>query len=111
MSTNGQNALKPHLAKLVGVKDMAPEIKLLRIEMLNGSEEAFRDYQPGQFAFVSAFGVGEAPFGIASTPDRGTAIEFAVQRLGGVTTELHELGEGDVVGVRGQLFSDESFQR
>ncbi|MFN2232649.1 MAG: FAD/NAD(P)-binding protein [Anaerolineales bacterium] len=103
MSTNGQNALKPHLAKLVGVKDMAPEIKLFRLEMLNGGGEAFLDYQPGQFAFVSAFGVGEAPFGIASTPERGTIIEFAVQRLGGVTTELHELGEGDIVGVRGPL--------
>jgi NAD(P)H-flavin reductase len=103
MSTNGQNALKPQLAKLVGVKDMAPEIKLLRLEMLNGGGEAFSDYQPGQFAFVSAFGVGEAPFGIASTPERGTIIEFAVQRLGGVTTELHELGEGDILGLRGPL--------
>jgi NAD(P)H-flavin reductase len=32
---------------------------------------------------------------------RGNALEFAVQRLGGVTTELHELGGGDIVGVRG----------
>jgi len=103
MSANGQNALKPHLAKLVGVKDMAPEIKLLRLEMLNGGGEAFQDYQPGQFAFVSAFGVGEAPFGIASIPGRGATLEFAIQRLGGVTTELHELGEGDIVGVRGPL--------
>lgn len=103
MSTNGQNALKPHLAKLVGVKDMAPEIKLFRLAMLNGGGEAFLDYQPGQFAFVSAFGVGEAPFGIASTTERGTTIEFAVQRLGGVTTELHELGEGDILGIRGPL--------
>ena len=103
MSTNDQNALMPHLAKLVGVKDMAPEIKLLRLEMLNGGGEAFSDYQPGQYAFVSAFGVGEAPFGIASTPERGANIEFAVQRLGGVTTKLHELGEGDIVGVRGPL--------
>jgi NAD(P)H-flavin reductase len=47
--------------------------------------------------------VGEAPFGIASTPGRGSALEFAVQRLGGVTTELHELGDGDIIGVRGPL--------
>jgi NAD(P)H-flavin reductase len=47
--------------------------------------------------------VGEAPFGIASTPGRGSTLEFAVQRLGGVTTELHELGDGDIVGVRGPL--------
>ena len=103
MSDNGHNAMMPYLARLVEVKDMAPEIMLFRVEMLNGGGEAFRDYQPGQFAFVSAFGVGEAPFGIASTPGRGTTLEFAVQRLGGVTTELHEMGEGDIIGVRGPL--------
>jgi len=103
MSENGHNAMKPFLARLVEVKDMAPEIKLFRLEMLNGGAEAFRDYKPGQFAFVSAFGVGEAPFGIASTPGRGSLVEFAVQRLGGVTTELHEMGDGDILGVRGPL--------
>ncbi len=103
MSENGHNAMMPHLAKLVEISDMAPEIKLLRLELLNGGGEKFQDYRPGQFAFVSAFGVGEAPFGIASTPGRGSTLDFAVQRLGGVTTDLHELGDGDTVGVRGPL--------
>ena len=102
MSNNG-NAMKPYLARLVEVSDMAPEIKLLRAELLNGDGKAFENYQPGQFAFISAFGVGEAPFGIASTPERGSTLEFAIQRLGGVTTELHELGDGDIVGIRGPL--------
>jgi NAD(P)H-flavin reductase len=101
-NTNG-NAMMPYLAKLVAVEDMAPEIKLIQAELLNGGGDAFADYHPGQFAFVSAFGVGEAPFGIASTPGRGTTLEFAVQRLGGVTTELHELEDGDIVGLRGPL--------
>lgn len=103
MTNSNGNAMMPYLAKLVSVDDMAPEIKLLRAELLNGGGEAFLDYQPGQFAFISAFGVGEAPFGIASTPGRGNILEFAVQRLGGVTTELHEMGDGDIVGVRGPL--------
>jgi NAD(P)H-flavin reductase len=102
-SLNGSNGMAPYLGKLVVVKDMAPEIKLFGIELLNGGNAHFADYKPGQFAFVSAFGVGEAPFGIASTPQRGEVVEFAVQRLGSVTTELHELGEGDVIGVRGPL--------
>jgi sulfhydrogenase subunit gamma (sulfur reductase) len=100
---NGSNAMLPHLGRLVQVKDMAPEIKLFGVELLNGGSAFFADYQPGQFAFVSAFGVGEAPFGIASTPRRGDVLEFAVQRLGAVTTEMHELAEGDIVGVRGPL--------
>lgn len=102
-SLNGSNGMAPYLGKLVVIKDMAPEIKLFGVELLNGGNAHFADYKPGQFAFVSAFGVGEAPFGITSTPQRGEVVEFAVQRLGSVTTELHGLGEGDVIGVRGPL--------
>jgi NAD(P)H-flavin reductase len=98
-----ENPMLPYLGKLVEVRDLAADIKLFRVEMLNGGNEAFRTFQPGQFAFVSAFGLGEAPFGIANTPGRGPAIDFAVARLGTVTTGLHELGEGDIVGVRGPL--------
>lgn len=100
--TNGNNAMKPHLVQLVEIRDMAPEIKFFRAKLLD-SNGAFSDYHPGQFAFVSAFGVGEAPFGIAGTPNRENLIEFAIQRHGAVTTELHELGDGDIIGVRGPL--------
>lgn len=98
-----QNPLLPYMGKLVEIKDLANEIKLFRVEMLNGGSEAFKDYKPGQFAFVSAWGVGEAPFGIASVPQRGKLLDFAVNRLGSVTTDMHQLGLGDLVGVRGPL--------
>lgn len=98
------NPMLPYLGKLVDVRDIATEIKLFRVEMLNGGGEAFHDYKPGQFAFVSAFGVGEAPFGIANIPNNGaTTLDFAINRLGSVTTDLHELGVGDMVGVRGPM--------
>jgi sulfhydrogenase subunit gamma (sulfur reductase) len=100
---NGNNPLMPYLGELVEVKDLATEIKIFKVALLNGGNEAFKDYQPGQFAFLSAFGLGEAPFGIASTPQSGDGLEFAIQRLGSVTTGLHELGVGDLVGVRGPL--------
>src|SRR4030042_6596064 len=102
-SAESYNPLLPYLGKLVEVKDLANEIKLFRVEMLNGGSEAFKDYKPGQFAFVSAWGIGEAPFGIASVPRRGKLLDFAVNRLGAVTTEMHQLGAGDLVGVRGPL--------
>jgi len=103
MSNNGKNAMLPHLGKLAEVRDIAPEVKFFGVELLNGGHESFLDYKPGQFAFLSAFGVGEAPFGIASTPQRGDLLQFAVQRHGGVTTEMHELEQGDLIGVRGPL--------
>jgi NAD(P)H-flavin reductase len=98
-----ENPMLPYLGKLVEVRDLAAEIKLFRVEMMDGGSAAFSTYQPGQFAFVSAFGLGEAPFGIANASGHGSAVDFAVARLGSVTTGLHELGEGDIVGVRGPL--------
>jgi sulfhydrogenase subunit gamma (sulfur reductase) len=76
LTSNGSAGLMtPHLGRLVAVQDMAPEIKLLRVEMLDGDAGPFARWQPGQFAFLSAFGVGEAPFGIASTPERGPCLD------------------------------------
>lgn len=97
------NAMLPTIGKLVRVEDIAPEIKMFGVDITNGGSNGHTSYKPGQFAFVSAFGTGEAPFGIASVPKEDGILEFAIQRLGGVTTALHELAEGDVVGVRGPL--------
>jgi NAD(P)H-flavin reductase len=94
-----QNPYRPALGTLVGVKDLATDIKLFQVA-LNDRRDGF-SYRPGQFAFVSAFGVGEAPFCLTSTTRRGQALEFAVNKIGTVTSALHRLGEGDVVGVRG----------
>jgi NAD(P)H-flavin reductase len=91
--------MRPVLGRLAGVKDLADDIKLFQIE-LNG--QSF-DHQPGQFAFVSAFGVGEAPFGLASTAARTQTLEFAINRVGTVTSALHRLEPGAVVGVRGPM--------
>ena len=95
--------MKPILGRLTKVQNIAPEIKLLEVEMLDKDGFNTLAFQPGQFAFISAFGVGEAPFGIASLPKENGILEFAVQRLGSVTTELHELAENDIIGIRGPL--------
>jgi sulfhydrogenase subunit gamma (sulfur reductase) len=98
-----ENPMIPFLGKLIEVRDLANEIKLFRVEMVDGGRNAFNSFQPGQFAFLSAFGLGEAPFGIANVCGRGPAVDFAIARLGSVTTGLHELGKGDMIGVRGPM--------
>jgi NAD(P)H-flavin reductase len=100
---SNENAMLPTIGKLVEVKNLAPEIKMFGVDISNGDSNGHTSYKPGQFAFVSAFGTGEAPFGIASVPKEDGILQFAIQRLGGVTTALHELAEGDIVGVRGPL--------
>jgi NAD(P)H-flavin reductase len=94
----------PYLGQLVGKKDLGTDIKLIQVEMLESTgKDCFTDYQPGQFAFVSALGIGEAPFGIASTPSRGKVLEFGIAKVGSVTAALHSLEVGEIVGVRGPL--------
>ena len=93
------NSMRPLLGTLVGIKDLADAIKLFQVKLHGDSF----DYRPGQFAFLSAFGAGEAPFGIASIPSRSSTLEFAINRVGTVTTALHRLELGAVVGVRGPM--------
>jgi NAD(P)H-flavin reductase len=104
MSAAKANPMQPFVGKLAGIQNIATGIKLFQVELtgLEG-QKAFADYKPGQFAFVSAFGAGEAPFGLTSTPRRGPLVEFAVSALGHVTGALHSLEVGEPVGVRGPL--------
>ncbi|RLC86773.1 MAG: hydrogenase [Chloroflexi bacterium] len=96
------NSMRPYLGRLAEIRDIAAGIKLFQVEMAEPEGQAVvAEYRPGQFAFVSAFGAGEAPFGIASI--RGPHLEFAVSALGHVTHTLHTLEVGDPLGVRGPL--------
>jgi len=100
--TAATNPMRPYLGKVTGIKDIATGIKLFQVELTEPEGQAtIAEYKPGQFAFISAFGAGEAPFGIASI--RGPHLEFAVSALGHVTRTLHALEVGDPLGVRGPL--------
>ena len=96
-----ENPFVPCLATLKDVIDLTPDIKLMAVELDDQSARESFDYQPGQFAFVSAFGMGEAPFGLSSVACKKGTLEFAVRRIGTVTMALHELEPGDKLGVRG----------
>ncbi len=60
-------------------------------------------FVPGQFAELSILGVGEAPFGIASSPMDPARLDFTISRVGRLTTELHYLEPGEQVGMRAPL--------
>jgi NAD(P)H-flavin reductase len=96
------NPMSPRLGRLVGKKNLGTDIDLFQVELLELAEnDQLTDYCPGQFAFVSAFGVGEAPFGFASTPSRGNVLEFGIAKVGSVSSALHSLKVNDMLGVRG----------
>jgi NAD(P)H-flavin reductase len=91
------NPLIPRLAKVVRI---VPETADIRTFVLEVEGEPLR-HLPGQFVELSAFGAGEAPFCVASSPTRGGAIECSVKRMGTVTQALHRLLPGSTIGVRG----------
>ena len=78
-------------------------IKTFELSFTAKADEERFVYRPGQFAELSVFGKGEAPFGMASTPTQPGRLSFSVSKIGVVTGALHRMEKGDVVGVRGPL--------
>jgi len=78
-------------------------IKTFELSFVDKEEGERFAYTPGQFAEISVFGKGEAPFGMASTPTLPGRLAFSVSRIGVVTGALHQMERGEVVGVRGPL--------
>jgi len=58
-------------------------------------------YQPGQFMMVSIPHCGEAPISISSSPTRTGLIHLSVRKAGSLTCAMHDLKEGDYLGLRG----------
>ncbi len=61
------------------------------------------NHNPGQFVEISVFGIGEAPFGISSAPDKSPRFDIVVRNVGNVTSKLVKMKPGDKIGIRGPL--------
>ncbi|MCD6087101.1 MAG: heterodisulfide reductase subunit F, partial [Candidatus Hydrothermae bacterium] len=82
-------------AEIVEIKDKAEDIKSFFIR----PDEELK-FLPGQFFTLSLCGVGEAPFSVASAPHEGL-LRFTIRKTGKVTSALHRLKAGDILGIRG----------
>jgi sulfhydrogenase subunit gamma (sulfur reductase) len=78
-------------------------LKTFRLVFKNPEDEQKFKYIPGQFAELSVAGKGEVPIGIASSPTETGFVMFTVNKVGLVTSYLHNMKEGDVMGIRGPL--------
>lgn len=95
------NPYLPSPARIEEVRAETPDTNTFKVVLC---EDDCRDdfaYRCGQFAEVSVFGVGEAPFSITSSPTRPGYLEFSIKRMGRVTCALHEMIGGEQIGVRG----------
>jgi len=78
-------------------------LKTFKFVFLDPEDEKRFAYRSGQFAELSVAGKGEIPIGIASSPTEKGFIMFTVNKVGLVSSHLHAMKVGDVMGVRGPL--------
>jgi sulfhydrogenase subunit gamma (sulfur reductase) len=78
-------------------------LKTFKFVFLNPEDERKFSYRPGQFAELSVAGLGEIPIGIATSPTEKGFIKFTVNKVGKVTSHLHNMRAGEIMGVRGPL--------
>ncbi len=100
-----KNPYLPYPVRIRNI-EIATEDRSLRtfdLEFLNQEDAEAFTYLPGQFAELSVPGYGECPIGIASSPTEGDHLTFTVSKAGLVTSRLHSMKEGDIMGVRGPL--------
>ncbi len=94
----GENIFEPEKATIVSVVKLTQQEKLFKIQLDSGKD---LDHTPGQFVELLIPGYGEAPISISSSPTKKGPFELCVRAVGKVTNQLHRMGEGDKVGIRG----------
>ncbi len=98
----------PYLPYPVRIDEIITEtedknLKTFKFVFLNAEDEKRFDYKAGQFAELSIAGKGEIPIGIASSPSEKGFVKFTVNKVGLVSSHLHAMAKGDVMGIRGPL--------
>lgn len=100
-----QNPYRPYPVRIddIVIETEDKNLKTFKFVFLNPDDESRFTYASGQFAELSVTGKGEIPIGIASSPTEKGFLKFTVNKVGLVTTYLHTMAPGDIMGVRGPL--------
>ncbi|MDH4019878.1 MAG: FAD/NAD(P)-binding protein [Xanthomonadales bacterium] len=80
------------------IEDETPDIKTFTIRPVEPIP-----FAAGQFVELAVPGIGEAPFTPSSSPRISDFMEITIMRTGRVTDWLHNMKEGDELGVRGPM--------
>jgi len=97
------NPYLPELGTVIKIIDETPNIKSFQVVLNDLEKMKSFSFEPGQVGQLSLFGAGESTFVINSPPTRMEYLQFSVMKAGEVTSALHDLAEGDQVGVRAPL--------
>ena len=97
----------PYLPHIATVKDIREEtggdrsVRTFTVEFDDKKLASEFKYKPAQLCMISVFGRGESMISFASSPTMGHTLQFAIMRMGRVTSILHYLNVGEKMGIRG----------
>ncbi|MBP3313394.1 MAG: FAD/NAD(P)-binding protein [Oscillospiraceae bacterium] len=94
-----RDPLIPVVAVVTDIRRDTPDVKTFRVVGLDG-KKPFTTI-PGQCAFLSMPGIGEALFSVTSSPTQEDYLEFSIKKCGCVTSWLHAIEVGQQITVRG----------
>jgi sulfhydrogenase subunit gamma (sulfur reductase) len=100
-----QNPFLPYPVRIDRIIDAVEDksLKTFKFVFLDPEDEKRFAYRAGQFAELSVTGQGEIPIGIASSPTEKGFVMFTVFKVGKVSSYLHAMNPGDIMGIRGPL--------
>lgn len=91
------NDLEPMVGKVVKILEESTDVKTFRISTLDGKKPFA--LKPGQLGMFSLPMIGEAMFSVTNQGD--DYIDMAIKKTGELTDALHEIEEGQEIGIRG----------
>jgi NAD(P)H-flavin reductase len=91
-----KNIYQPLKATIEEIIDETSVIKTFRLK-----PESDFSFSTGQFIELTVPGIGEAPFTPSSDPGVKEKLELTIMNTGEVTSKLHAMRKGDIVGLRG----------
>lgn len=94
-----KDPLIPVVGVVTDIRQDTPDVKTFRVVGLDG-KKPFTTI-PGQCAFLSMPGVGEALFSVTSSPTNEEYLEFSIKKCGCVTSWLHAMEVGQQITIRG----------
>jgi NAD(P)H-flavin reductase len=95
------NPYVPKLAEVISIKEEVGGVRPIKTFRMKFTGNHGFTHQCGQCAMISIFGKGEAMISISSSPLEKDYLQFSILKSGRVTSALHDLKVGDLVGLRG----------
>ncbi len=91
-----KNIYQPIEAVIQEIKQETASIKTFVLK-----PKAAFSFRTGQFIEMTVPGTGEAPFTPSSDPNIQETMDLTIMKAGRVTSILHNMNQGEVVGIRG----------